>query len=398
MKIALVHNRYALPGRGSGEEVMVEAIQELLEKNNHQVLPYIRSSLELQEMPFGHIKAFFSGIYSIRARKAFDHFLTDEKPNLVLVQNVFPLFSPSILLACRRAGVPVMMRCPNYRLICPNGLFMTQGQLCERCSGGKEYWCVLRNCEQNLLKSTGYALRGAFARQLALFKNNVDMFLVLTPFAKRKLIDNGFPSERIQVLSALADLSAFQAIPDEHPGSYVGFVGRISSEKGVDLLIEVAKRLPYISFKIAGRYEEHDPLVQRAPENIEFLGHLDKAALIRFYQQAMMIVVPSRWYEGLPVVIIEAMLSAKPVICSRLGGLPDIVDDQVTGLLFRHDDTSDLTDQVKWLWDHPSLSRRLGLAGRKKAEDEYSPEAFYARLMRAYDTCLGMRSQLKEEG
>ncbi len=377
---------------------MIEAIQELLEKNAHQVLPYIRSSLELQDMAFGQMKAFFSGIFSVRERKAFSCFLAAEKPDLVLVQNVYPLLSPSILLSCRKAGVPVMMRCPNYRLVCPNGLFMTQGQICEKCSSGKEYWCVLRNCEQNLLKSTGYALRGAFARRLDLFKNNVDMFLVLTSFAKQKLIENGFPAERIHILSALADLSAFQVIPDVDAGTYVGFVGRISSEKGVDILIEAARRLPHVPFKIAGRYDDHSPLVQSAPKNVAFLGHLEKAELIQFYQHARMIVVPSRWYEGLPMVMVEAMLSAKPVICSRLGGLPDIVDDQVTGLLCQHGDMEELTNKVEWLWDHASQCRRLGLAGRKKAEDEYSPEAFYTRLMQAYHTCLELNATAHRVG
>jgi glycosyltransferase involved in cell wall biosynthesis len=393
MKIALVHNRYALPGRGSGEEIMIEAIQHLLVARGHQVLPYMRSSLDLQNMTFGSIHAFFSGIYNWREKRQITAWLAREKPDLVLVQNVFPLLSPSILVACRHAGIPVIMRCPNYRLICPNGLLMTNGKVCNKCIGGKEYWCILQNCEKDIFKSAGYALRGLVARQFSLFNHNVDVFMVLTPFARQKLIENGFAPERVHVLSALADPLMFQPASGENPGSYVGFVGRISPEKGVDTLIQAARRLPHLPFKIAGRHDDNAELIKYAPENVEFLGQLDRDALMRFYQDARFIVVPSRWYEGLPVVMIEAMLCAKPIICSRLGGLPDIVDDGITGVLFQPNNIEDLQIHIVRLWDNPVLCRRLGTAGHKKAEDEYNPEAFYQRLMQAYETSLELRKK-----
>lgn len=391
MRIALAHNRYGLPGRGSGEEVMIEAIQNLLETRGHQVAPYMRSSLELNEMRFGRAHAFFNGIYSVGAQRDMARFLRREKPDLLLAQNLFPLFSPSILVACRKADIPVIMRCPNYRLICPNGLLMTGGAICEKCSGGKEYWCVLQNCEQNLFKSAGYALRNMVARRLSLFHENVDIFMVLTAFAKQKLLENGFAPDRVQVLSALADPSAFPAVPATAAtalGRYVGFVGRVSPEKGVDLLVQAAATLPHIPFKIAGSYDPNDNVTQQAPQNVAFLGNLDREPLIRFYQQARMLVTPSRWYEGLPVVMIEAMLCAKPVIGSRLGGLPDVVEDGRTGLLTPAGDIKALAAAIQRLWDSPEQARQFGLAGRRKAESEYAPDAFYARLMTAYETSL----------
>ena len=371
---------------------MVEAIQALLEARGHHVLPYIRSSLQLQDMALGRVQAFFSGIYNVNAKREFSCFLTMRKPDLVLIQNLFPLISPSILVACRRMDVPVIMRCPNYRLICPNGRMMTKGQICEKCSGGKEYWCLLNNCEDNLFKSTGYALRNFFARQLQLFRNNVDVFMVLTPFARQKFIDNGFSPQRVQVLSALVELNGFQPKPTASNGCYVGFVGRVSPEKGVDTLIDAARLLPDIPFKVAGHCDQEMLRTLELPPNVSFLGQLDRKALELFYQEARMIVVPSRWYEGLPVVILEAMLSAKPIICSRLGGLPDIVDEGKTGLLFQHHNCADLKEKIEWLWSRIDTCRHFGAAGRKKAETEYHPDAFYERLMFAYYTSLELRA------
>jgi glycosyltransferase involved in cell wall biosynthesis len=268
---------------------------------------------------------------------------------------------------------------------------MTNGEVCERCAGGHEYWCVLRNCEQDIFKSAGYALRGGVARQLALFKNNVDIFLVLTRFARQKLIENGFAPERIQILSALADSRAFQPVPVSQPGTYIGFVGRVTPEKGIHQLIEAARSLPYIPFKIAGQYKDNANRLSDVPENVEFLGQLNHEQLQRFYHGARIIVVPSQWYEGLPVVILEAMLSAKPVVCSRLGGLSEVVDDEKTGLLFQHHNVSDLQEKIGFLWNHPSLCQILGSAGRAKAEIEYSPDTFYERLINAYAMSLELR-------
>jgi glycosyltransferase involved in cell wall biosynthesis len=268
---------------------------------------------------------------------------------------------------------------------------MTGGAICEKCSGGKEYWCVLQNCEQNLFKSAGYALRNMVARRLSLFHDNVDVFMVLTAFAKQKMIENGFAPDRVQVLSALADPSAFpvaSATSTTALGRYVGFVGRVSPEKGVDLLMQAAVKLPHIPFKIAGAYDPNDDVARQAPGNVDFLGSLDRDALIRFYQQSRMLVTPSRWFEGLPVVMIEAMLCAKPVISSLLGGLPDVVEGGRTGLLTPPGDVEALAAAIQELWDAPERARQFGLAGRRKAESEYSPNAFYTRLMTAYRTSL----------
>ncbi len=253
MKIIIIHNRYAITERGSGEEVMVDTIINLLKQKGHIVVPYIRSSLEIQRMSLGKLRAFFNGIYNVKAKQSMQALLARENPDLVFAQNVYPLISPSVLVACREHGVPVIMRCPNYRLICPNGLFMSKGEVCERCSGGREYWCILRNCENDIFKSMGYALRGYVARRFSLFKNNVDVFMVLTEFARQKLIKNSFNTERIRVISGLADMSLIPNGSEIKEGKYVAFAGRISSEKGIDIVLKAAKMLPDIPFKIAGK-------------------------------------------------------------------------------------------------------------------------------------------------
>ena len=143
MKIAVVHNRYAAD---SGEETVVENLLALLEAQGHVVALFTRSISEINRMFLGRARAFLSGIFSIEAKSAFSTFLRKTHPEVVHVHNVFPLISPSILIACRKMGVPVVMSVHNYRLLCPTGLLMPKKEprICERCCGGHEYWCVLK--------------------------------------------------------------------------------------------------------------------------------------------------------------------------------------------------------------------------------------------------------------
>jgi glycosyltransferase involved in cell wall biosynthesis len=259
---------------------------------------------------------------------------------------------------------------------------MTAGKVCQRCRGGREYWCLLRNCEGSIFKSLGYALRNWTARKRRSFLANVTIYAALTEFQRQMLIDEGYPAERIMVVPNMA--SGAEIAASDALGSYVGFVGRVSPEKGIETLREAASLLPDVPFKIAGDYEPSSRLVNGAPPNLEFLGYLGGQNLSEFYQQARLIVLPSVCYEGFPTILPEAMLHGRPVVASRIGGLREIVADGVTGLLCEPGDASDLAGKIRQLWDSPEACRRMGSAGRDKALDQYSPEKYYQRLMAAF--------------
>ena len=383
MKICLIHNEY---GRFSGEEVVVEGQVKLLQANGHEVIKLFRNSAEISQMRLGRIRAFFSGIYSFSSKRAMRKLLAEYKPDIAHVHNVFPLISPSVLGEYRKAGAPIVITVHNYRLICPNGLFMTDGRVCEKCCGGREYWCILHNCEKSLFKSAGYAFRNYVARKLRLFLDNVTIYVCLTEFQKHKLIAGGFSADRIAVMPNMVDITGVE--PSVEQGEHIGYVGRISLEKGLPILMKAAKRCDDIQFRAAGEYGRMSHLSRKTPDNFEFLEHLNKNQLDQFYKSSRMIVLPSICYEGFPSVVIEAMIRQKPVICSRIGGLPEVVDDGVTGLLFEPSNSDDLVEKIRCLWDRPELCRKMGRAGRKKALHEYSPEKYYERLMAVYEKAI----------
>lgn len=378
MRVCIVHNSYARP---SGEEVSVQLLRDLLEGHGHDVTMLSRSSAEIERMRLGRARAFFSGIYSRSSRRAMRRLLDEQRPDVVHVNNLYPFISPWVLVECRRAGVPVVMSVRNHRLVCPNGLHLSRGELCERCLGGREYWCVLRNCESNLLKSTGYALRSAVARIWRLFLDGVTLFAVLSPFQRERLIAAGFASERIVVIPNMVGSNGAEPLL----GEYVAYVGRVSHEKGVETLVAAAAQCPDIPFKIAGSTSRMPRIASEAPANVAFLGHVEGAKLNSFYRNSRIVVLPSRCLETFGLSLAEAMSHGKPVVASRIGGVPSIVQDDVTGLLVEPGNVSELAERIRTLWARPELCRTMGQAGRARALKEYSPERYYERLMAAYE-------------
>jgi glycosyltransferase involved in cell wall biosynthesis len=383
MRICLVHNDY---GKPSGEEMIMENQARLLKTKGHEVIHFRRSSSEIFQMPLGKIRAFFSGIYSFSSKGAMLRLLVKYKMDIVHVHNVFPLISPSILGACRKAGVPIVMTVHNYRLVCPNGLHTVDGQICERCRGGKEYWCVFRNCEDSLFKSFGYALRNFVARKRRMFLDNVTVYACLTEFQKQRLVAEGFPAERIEVISNISAISNCEL--GSMLGDHVGFIGRVSPEKGISILMLAASQCPDIKFKVAGAYDRMPHLPAETISNLEFLGHIEPQRITGFYDSCRIIVLPSICFEGFPATLVEAMFRGKPIICSRIGGLSEIVEDGVTGLLFQPGDAHELKVKVRYLWNRPELCQKLGQAGREKALREYSPQKYYERLIAVYQKAM----------
>jgi glycosyltransferase involved in cell wall biosynthesis len=304
----------------------------------------------------------------------------------VHAHNLYPLLSPSVLVACRAAGVPTVMTVHNNIHTCPRSDHLLNGKICERCVGGREIHCVLHNCRGNLLESVAYAARNALVRRLRLFSHNLTTVIALSEFARKRLMDAGFGTEQVVVLPNMA------AMPDEPTdagtGDYVAFSGRISSEKGIDTLIEAARRLPEVPVRLAGGGPLFNELSAAAPPTVTSLGQLQSTDMSPFYRQARFLVLPTKCFEACPLVISEAMSHGLPVIASRIGGLGDLVDDGRTGLLFEPGNAADLADKIKRLWDSPQLCRQMGLAGRAKAGSEFSEDAYYTRLMAIYEEAM----------
>lgn len=380
MRILYIHNEYA---RTSGEEHASRELVELLREHRHEVRWFTRSSAEIADSAVGKIKALLTGIYNPSSAKALDKVLNEYKPDIVQVQNLYPLISTSIFSVLRRHGVPVVMRCPNYRLFCPSGLSLDpNGEVCERCWGGHEINCVRLNCLGSRLKSLGYAARNAFATRTHHILNGVDVFIVQSEFQKQKFISQGIPAERIGIVAGISPV--LQKENTGKLGEWVSFVGRVSAEKGIYEFIEAARLNPDIPFKMAGNLDENFRMPDVLPSNLEFVGFKKGADLDEFYINSRIIVVPSKWYEGFPNVIVRGMLHRKPVITTAIGAMQSIIDHGKNGLLVPPGNSQALGEAITTLWRDGDRCRRYGKSGHQKATREYSREEIYKSLISVY--------------
>ena len=381
MRIFQVFNEYrSVVG---GEPAIVDNTLRALAEHGHQPRLIVKSSRALEHSLFKRACAFWGGIYNVSAYRDMRRLLETDRPDVVHVHGVYPMFSPSILVACRRTRVPVVMTIHNYNLTCPTWYHLCKGRVCEACVGGKEYHCVLKNCRNNIPESLAYALRSAVARRFRLFHDNLDMLIANTPFTKTRLVQAGFREERIAVVPNPTTVREAGFEPLD--GEYVAFAGRMSPEKGVDVLLKAAVLLPEIPFKIAGDGPELERLRSTASPNVEFMGKLDFDSLVSFYRKSRVVVVPSLWFESFPMVIVDAMTLGLPLVASRIGGLPYMVEDGATGLLFEPGNSAELAGHLRGLWDDRVLRRKLGNGGRDKAMRQYSRRAYYDALMDVYE-------------
>ena len=389
MKIMIVHNSYQEAG---GEDVVFDSEKRLLERSGHTVISYLRSNMELQNLSFlDRIAVAPRMVWSSKARHEFAAILDAECPDIVHVHNTFMVISPSIYSACSERGIPIVQTLHNFRLLCPAANFFRDGAICRECLDHNLLRSVRHGCYRNSRAATaGIALVLAIHRALDTWRASVTRFIALTEFAKDKFIAAGYPSDKFVVKPNFVDRD-----PGERasPGAYTAFIGRLVENKGVRVLLNAWKKLPaQYPLHIIGDGPERSALEAEARElrlsGITFRGRLSRAATIEAIRGARFIVVPSTLYEGFGLCIVESFACGTPVLCSRLGGLTEIVEDQLTGMHFNPGDEQDLARTVEWAWNHPLELSQMGRAARAKYETEYTAEKNYSLLMEIYEQAL----------
>ncbi|WP_157472979.1 glycosyltransferase family 4 protein [Eudoraea adriatica] len=387
MKILFIHNNYA--SNTSGEEFAAEAMERLLITNGYEVAWYRRFSDVINNSFSKKVSAFFLGIYNPRAISEIKDLLSSFEPDVVQIQNLYPFISPAIIKTIRKKGIPIVMRCPNYRLFCPTGLHMDgKGKVCEKClSVGRELNCIVKNCEKDYAKSIGYALRNFLARTLWGLTRNMDAYMVQTAFQREKFINNGIPPKKLFIVPGITP-----SIPtgnESFESKYVSFVGRISEEKGIKEFLEAASLLPTLPFVVAGGVKKsQSDLKASSPANVIWKGFLSGKDLDLIFKQSKIVVVPSKWYEGFPNVITKAMKHGKPVITSNLGAMAAIIDHRENGVLVGPGDTIGLAKAIQELYRDTEKCNLYGGNAKKKADTLFSPTKVYDDLMGLYNGLL----------
>jgi exopolysaccharide biosynthesis WecB/TagA/CpsF family protein len=377
-RVLVVHNSYRQPG---GEDAVVDAEIGLLRGRGHSVETYVRSNDELNSM---HAQdAFAQALWSRRSWSDVTRILAAFRPDVLHVHNTFARVSPSIHWAAARAGIPVVQTLHNFRLLCVQAMFLRQGRVCEDCLGRLPWRGVARNCYRgSRLQSAGLATAIGAHRALGTYRRTVARYIALTAFCRDKFIEGGLPGSRIAVKPNFVDI----ARAPESPRRGGLFVGRLSPEKGIHVLLEALRELPGITLDVIGDGPERDRVA--AHPQINLLGWLAPAAVYARMREAAYLVMPSVWYENFPRTLVEAFASGLPVVASRIGSLAELVDHGRTGLVFEPGAARDFARHVAWAEAFPAKMRAMGENARDKYERAFTPEKNYDQLMAIYDDAM----------
>jgi glycosyltransferase involved in cell wall biosynthesis len=380
MKVVQIYNQQR--SIGGGEENVVLQTTEWLRESGIETDLLLRSSRGIGNSFVNKAKAAITGTYNSEAYRFMRDYIAKNHPSVVHAHNLYPQWSPSVLMACRDEGVPTLFTVHCQILTCPTWYHLYKGQICEKCLTSGEQWCVLKNCRDNYAESMVYALRSFIVRKNRWFHDNVNEFITPSGFMRDKLLLAGFSAERIRTI--------WNAVPiPEHPaepltGKYVAFAGRLSAEKGVDILLEAARMLPNIPFRLAGTGPLEPSLRRQAPPNVTFLGFLSGERLASFYQGARIFVSPSICYETFSIVAAEGMAFGLPVVASQIGALPELISEGVTGHLIEAGDIAALAAVIDELWNDPQRCKEMGLAGREWVKANLTKATYISKLLKAY--------------
>jgi glycosyltransferase involved in cell wall biosynthesis len=278
--------------------------------------------------------------------------------------------------------------------VCPVATLFRAGQPCEACVGRRLAWPgVLYACYRgSRLQTATVAAMLAFHRARGTWTRDVDRFIALTDFARGRLVAGGLPEDRIDVKPNFVDSgsgSAGRGGSARRGRAEHLFLGRLVPEKGIGtLLAALALDDERVSCRIAGSGPLENEVNAAAGDRVVRLGQLDRAGVLRELRRTRAVVVPSVWYEGFPMVLVEAFASGVPVIASRIGSLAELVDDGHTGLLVEPGNAADLARALAWSHDHPEEMHRMGAAARERYERRYTPGVNYQELMAVYGRAM----------
>ena len=374
LNVVVVHNAYQQRG---GEDAVVESEVELLRSRGHAVRTYLRHNDEIVGM--GRVQAAVNTLWSRRTVNEFSALLQAQRPDVVHVHNTFPLISPSLYWAASRAGVPVVQTLHNFRLMCPQGMLLREGRVCESCVGHLPLPAVVHACYQGQRPQTAVAAGMlVLHRTLGTWRHKVQRYIALNAFCRAKFIEGGLPAERVVIKPNFVDLPA----PAEGLRSGLLFVGRLSHEKGISTLVDAAGGLAPGVLRVAGTGPEAARLA--AVPAVHALGALGGPQVAAEMARATALVIPSLWYENFPRTLVEAYACGLPVLASRIGALAELVEDGVTGLLVEPGNAVEWAAKMQWALDHPEQMAQMGRAARAHYERCFTADVNHGQLTTIY--------------
>lgn len=403
MKI-LQLNKYYWP-KGGADRYMLE-LSALLEAYGHEVLSFAMHHPENLSTAFERyfvslvitdhlhsaksaMRTFWRSLYSFEAKRRLAEFTRREKPQIAHVHNIYTQISPSVLDLLYVKKIPMVMTVHDYHLIMPNYMMWAHGRIADLSTKGLLSLTLSRFHKNSYAMSFAQGLAYKFHRSRKSYELAVKKFITPSAFMRDQLIAHGFDSKQVVHVPHFVDIT--DKVPEYADKGYILYMGRLTEEKGVEVLLRAMEGLPHVPCKIVGTGPQETQLHLQGDRmaHVTFEGYQSGRALWEFIRGARVVVIPSVWNEVFGLVALEAMAFGKPVIASNIGALPEVVIDRHTGFLVPAADVHALREAISRVAEDPILATQMGRAGRALVEREFNAEKHYLRLMEVYRDAMG---------
>ncbi len=340
------------------------------------------------------LKAVKNTIYSNQARTNLKLLLEKYPIDIVHLNNIHHYLTPaSIIPEIKKKNIPIIWTLHDYVILCPNTTFISHEKVCEKCKGGKFYQCVINKCKKESVQASFVAALESYANKFSNPYKNVDYFICPSEFIKKKFQEFGFDSRKLRQVYNLFDIHSVsgkhEATPEISQRPYIVYVGNILKVKGIFTLVKAMAGLD-LELKVIGSGEHFDELKELVEldhiQNVKLLGKMPKEEVFRFVQHALFVVVPSEWYENLPYSLVEALLLAKPVLGADIGGIPELVINDVTGQLFQPANTADLRLKIQLMMSDKDKLLQMGKDAREHALSLVNYDTFARNLSPIFES------------
>ncbi len=393
MKILQIHNYYKIRG---GECSVVGMEEALLRKNGHDIQQFVRDSQNINNMSInGKINSLINTPYNQKIYQDMIHTIKTDRPDVAHVHNVFPLISPSVYVALHDCDIPIVQTIHNYRFMCPNGQFFVNGNICEDCQSIGFASAFKKKCfRNNRMLSALYAISISRMWRTDIIQKHITKYIALNNFVAKKLMVSGIPDSKIEICG-----NFIEPLPNSFSNkqNYILFLGRLSHEKGISTLLRALSKLNDVNLKIAGTGPEEGSLKKQAEKychnNVNFLGHVSGEDKYKLIAEAQCMIVPSEWYENFPVSVMESLSLGTPVIASNIGGLPDMIKPNITGLLFKAGDPDNLAENIHSLLSHPDRITEMSQQATTTAKRIFNPQQHLTQLIDIYQHAITVNSR-----
>lgn len=399
MKILLVNKFHYLKG---GSEKYYFELGKLLKEHGHEVAYFSMKDeknittgekeyfVEPIDLNKGSKLKALDVIYSKKNKKKMEEALEDFKPDIVHLNNFQRQLSASIINPIKKKKTPIVFTAHDVQAICPAITMLdNEKNICEKCMHGKYINCIKKKCNKgSTLKSIIGALEGYFYRINKIYTKKIDCIITPSEFYRKKLIEDGISENKIVAIHNSVELKDYD-IPTEDNG-YALYFGRLSKEKGVLKLINAFSKLNNGMLYIAGEGPEKENIEMFIKENnlqdrIKLLGFLDSTDMKEKIRKSKFVVIPSIWYENCPYSVMETLAIGKPVIGADIGGIPELVQNDRSGITYKYDDVNELADKMKELFYNEDLVKEFGNNAKEDANKLYGKEKYYSEIIKIYE-------------